>query len=453
MKKFISMILAILILFLFAVSYVIAADDGSETASEPVTPSLITIADGVVKNGTIVEGNNVIARAMGDVVKFGFKAVSDPMIHITFDTPADTAEYPILAIKAQRTGSESSSEVFYNEPGKGAVGGMSKIGKWQDTEDWQWLTFDLSGCGVVGYLRFDVFPDGNLDTTGMIAAVGFFKTLEDVEAFAATDEAKALGSNPGSGSIKDELIKEKESIYSLFDDEQAINTGWWFHKYAEGKQISIGFDSPVWFDRLWYFAYASSTPCPYRLSVLDINDNELYSEELTVAGNVEVVTDLGLKFEPGYYTILFESVEVDDDIIDNIHFVLGSGEIREDDPEIELSTVGANTNDNTKPVPALKLLICEPDENRTPKPTATPKTVTEPPVIPTPVPTEKPADDKTAEPQITDPVNNNGSSDQKSDSDKKGLGAGAIAGIIGGAVVLVAAVSLIIVKAAKKKKN
>ena len=424
---------------------------GTETA--PGAPyGLVTIVDGNVRNGTIAAGNNVKTIGSGDVIKFGFKGDFDPMIHINLNEPADTAEYPILAIKAQQTGSaQLNCEVFYNEPGAGAEGGKSVISQWADTAEWQWLKFDLSDRGNVGYLRFDVFFNGDVKVTGMIAAVAFFKTVEDADAFAAGEQGLKLGTDPGEESIIREIEQEKAANFYLYDEESSISTGWWFHPYAEGKSISVAFDSPVWFSKVWFFAYASQHECPILFTVMDENDDEVFSQELGIIGNDENVVDLGLALPPGYYTIMFESVEVDEELAGNIHFVLGSA--AEGDVEVEFMTIGGNTNNNTQPAPAIRLIICDADPNYTEKPVVTPK-VTE---LPTPVPTSVPLPDETEAPSATGagtPTKAGGdNNDNNGDKDNKNKGkVGLIVGIAAGAVVAAAAVTVAVIAAKKKEK-
>lgn len=426
-----------------------AVSSGSAEAAAP--KSLITVESSQVKNGTITAGNNVKVLGSGDVVKFGFKGESDPMININLGEAVDTAEYPILAIKAQQTGAAKlGGEVFYNEPGSGAVGGKSVKFQWADTSEWQWLKGDLSGCGNVGYLRFDVFDTADVNVTGMIAAVAFFKTADDADAFSASEQGLKLGTDPGPESVLEEIKQEEASYYYLYDKESSISTGWWYAPYAEGKSISAYFESTVWFNKVWFFAYASQNPCPILLTILNDNEDEVFSRELGIVGNDENLVDLGIALPPGYYTIMFDSVEVDEDLLGNIHFVLGSA--GECDVEVELTSFGGNTNDNTQTNPAIRLVVCEPDPNYTEKLAATPKATD----LPTPVPTSVPSPVATEAPTAgatdgagTD-VDHGGNG---SDSVKRGgNNTGLVVGIVVAGVVLVAAIAGILAGLHKKKK-
>ena len=451
MKKITAIILT-LMLVLGLVTVQFAEEAAAPAEGAPAT--LITVENGEVKNGSIAAGNNVKTLNEGDVVKFGFKGDFDPMIVINFNEPVDTAEYPVLAFKVQRTGEDVEGQVFYNEPGSGAVAGKEKTFEWGETQEWQWIKVDLSDCGTVGYIRFDVFNKPNVETTGMIAAFGFFKTEADVDAFADSGAGKALGSDIGTGSVGEEIIKEEKSFYPLYDTKGTISTGWWFHPYAEGKTLSTSFEIPEWFDRIWIFAYASSTPCPVLLTVLDEHDDEVFSEEVTATGNAEFIVELGKALKPGYYTILIESVEVDDDLIDHIHFVLGSAPASED-VDVEFSNNGGNANDNTPEAPAIKLMICEPDPNYTEKPTATPKPTTAPTEIPTPVPTE--AGDEPAvtdAPDVTEGSQQGGKDNNSQGGEKDGkVNTGLIAGIVAGGVVIICVIIAIIAGIKKKTKK
>ena len=448
MKKVLLITLAAL-LTLSALSVFGAA---AEETADGAPRSLITVENGEVKNGTIKEGNNVKTLASGDVVKFGFKKEFDPMIHINLGEAVDTAEYPILAIKAQQSGATKlGGEVFYNEPGAGAVGGKSVKYTWADTAEWQWIKVDLSGCGNVGYLRLDVFDNGDTSVTGMIAALGFFKTAEDADAFAASEQGLKLGTDPGTESVIEEIKQEDASFYYLYDKESTISTGWWYAPYAEGKSISVYFESTVWFNKIWFYAYASQRDCPILLTVLNDSDDEVFSREIGVSGNTDNTIDLGIALAPGYYTIMFESVEVDDDLLDNIHFVLGSA--GEGDVEVDLMSSGGNTNGDTQAAPAIRLIICEPDPNYTEKPVVTPKATELPTPVPTPVPTSVPVPAET-DAAPTAGSDNNGSAnsgdDNKSKTDNKG-NTWLIIGIAAAGAVIIG--SVIAIVAAKKKKR
>jgi hypothetical protein len=402
-------------------------------------PPVMTVENGAVTHGSITAGNNVMTLISGDVVKFGFKGTADPMINIKPDFAVDTAVYPILAIKARRDGQEKDGQVFYNEPGSGAVGGKEVNFSWTESTDWQWLLIDLSGCGIVGYMRFDMFNSANIDTTGMIAAVTFFKTVEDAQAFAATEEWAALGSNPGEGTIAEEIEKDKNAYYPLFDEKEAINTGWWFHPYVADLSIAFEFESPVWFDKIWYFCYAAPYPTPIVVTLSDENGNELFTTQMEVTGNTEYTVSLGARIHPGTYTVTFETVEEFDETVS--HFVLGSGDAL-DDVTVDLVDMnGAKTNGDTKECPAVKLVKCEADPDYTEKPKPTQKP-TEEPKLPTPVPTQAPTEaptptlEPTAEPKA-----------ESGSGPNVGLILGIIAGVVGVAVAVAA-----VVMAKKKKK-
>ena len=409
---------------------------------------IVYVKDGVVQGGEITAGNNVLTMNECDVVKFGFKDGFDPMINIRFATPADTAEYPILAFKVQRTGAGTEGQVFYNEPGQGATGSKVKDFTWGDTEEWQWIKIDYTGCGIIGYLRFDVFGSADVNTVGMIAAFAFFKTEEAADAFANSEAGTALGKDTGTHSIKEEIASDTNMRFYFYDKNGTISTGWWFHPYHEGLSLTASFESPFWFDRVWIYAYCSSNPCPILFTVLDENDNEVYSAEVEFIGNAEKIIELGKAIVPGYYSIVLESVERDEDA-DPVHFVLGSAPVNED-VEIDFSNNGAATNGDTQEAPAIQLLKCEADPDYTEKPTATPKPSAAPTDVPTPVPTQEAATDAPTDVPPETKTAENG--EDKDGSDKtKGPNVGLITGIVAGVVVVACVVIAII--AAKKKKE
>lgn len=242
-----------------------------------------------------------------------------------------------------------------------------------------------------------------------------------------------------------------ETELALFDESEDISTGWWFHPYAEGKYLGASFDSPEWFGGIWVYAYASPVACPILLSVLDENENVLYSQEVQFKGDRAVTFDFEKAFAPGFYTITFESVEANENIISQLHFVLGSAPAS-DTIEVELQSLGGNTNENTQSAPAIKLLLCDPDPDYTAKPTATPKpTVAPTEELPTPVPTDAPTDAAAVETADNDNKDNNNNS---GDQDNKGKNnVGLIVGIAAGAVVIVCVIIAIIVGKKKKKSN
>ena len=185
--------------------------------------------------------------------------------------------------------------------------------------------------------------------------------------------------------------------------------------------------------------------------MLNDSDDEVFSREIGVSGNTDNTVDLGIALAPGYYTIMFESVEVDDDLLDNIHFVLGSAV--EGDVEVDLTSFGGNTNDNTQAAPAIRLIICEPDPNYTEKPVVTPKATELPTPVPTSVPTSVPVPAET-DAAPTAGSDNNGSAnsgdDNKSKTDNKG-NTWLIIGIAAAGAVIIG--SVIAIVAAKKKKR
>lgn len=436
-KRIIALLLSAVMVFCLTFT----ASGAEETENEAQDPSLmVTVSDGVVQNGSITAGNNVRTLNSGDVVKFGFTDTFDPMINIKLNFAVNSDEYPILAIKAMRDGTETGGQVFYNEPGQGAVGGKEKNFTWAEGSDWQWLIVDLSGCGTVGYLRFDVFNTANIETTGMIAAVAFFKTVEEADAFASGEEGTALGTHPGEGSVHEEIQREKEMIYSLFDEAGGVDTGWWFNPYMEGLYISFLFESPVWFDHIWFFYYAAPYPTPINVILTDESGNEVFSTLLSVSGNDEYTVPLGTKMHPGEYIITFETTEADEAVS---HFVLGSGYML-DDMEIEIEEMnGAQTNENTRDVPAIKLFKCEADPDYTEKPKPTQRPTAEanlPTPVPTSVPTEEPTEVPTESP-----------TEGKAENSNSGSNTGLIIGIAAGVLIIAAAVVTVLLL--KKKKN
>ena len=436
MKKILCILLAALLAVSVAVPYCFA-----EEAADGVEPGYLIYVDAeteTVVNATINGSNNIRSLVSGDVVKFAFTGEFDPMMDIRMTDSVDTEVYPILALKVQNSGgTERTGEIFYNEMGKGAVGGMSATFEWEPTTEWQWAILDLTGCGSIGYMRFDVFGEGDVDVTGMIAALAFFKNVDEANAYIAGDAAAALGSHAGDMTIDDQIKAEESRYLPLFDTSSKIDTGWWFHPYSEGKIISAGFESDKWFDSVWFFAYASSNPCPIVFSVLDENEETVFTKEIEVSGNTDNTVKLEKSFAPGFYYITFESVELDEP--ETVHFVLGSAEENED-MFVEFSAFGANTNDSTQAAPAIKLGLCDPDPDYTEKPSPTEKpTPTQAQQLPTPIPTEAPATEAPTEaPAVNDPG-------------KRGANPWLIAGIIAAVAAAAGAVTAAVISQKKKK--
>lgn len=435
MKKSICLFLTVLLVFsaLAAGSFSFA-----EEASSAAPYTLVTIEKGKFKNGIMSAGPDTSASVSGDVMSFRITGELDPQINIELDDPADTSVYPICAIKAKQSGSATlQGEFFYNEQGLGAVAGQEILVDWADTEDWQWVTADLSGCGSVGYIRFDLFNHGTVGCTGEIAALGFFKTAEEAEAFAASEAGQSLGTKHGNGQT-DEPEPEEEYWY-LYDPESELEKGWWITPYEEGKSISVYFESEVWFDGIWFFAYASPVRCPMRFSILDENDNEIYYKQIYATGNNENEIEFEKRFAPGVYTFCFETVELSPAKAANLHFVLGSAD--EGSVETSVAVMLALANEQTKDAPAIRLIKCEPDPDYTERPTATPRpTATESAALPTPIPTPVPP----TQAPVTEVPTEAPKSEESSGSKAW------IFIVVGAAAVIAAGVAVIILK--KKKK-
>ncbi len=451
MKRSVCLILSFFILLsAFCFSF---ADETADVAG------LITITDGKQLNGEIKAGNNVTAVTKGDVFMFAFNGTSDPMIDIRMDAEVDTAEYPVVGIKARRSGTETDGEIFYNGLYGFADGEKSVRFSWNESTDWQWLRIDLSGCGGVGYMRFDVFDTALIDTVGMIAAVGFFRSEEALDSYAKTEEAGSFGTLTGDASVSETIAKEKEAAVALYDTDSQVNPGYWFSPYAEGQSLSFSLEFDKWFDRVWFAYYAAAYKFPVRFSISDGGGETVFTEDVYVLSNSDVTVDLGKRIKPGYYTIVFEAVEPP---AGDLHFVIGSAAHREDGKyELEISSVGTNNVGGENNAPAIRLLTCDPDPEYTGK---TEEPATEAPSV-TAAPTDAPAgptdvpQESAEAPSQTEKNDATAPSGTVAASAVPGAGGGKsnsntglIIGIAASCVVIIAAVVTIIIASVKKKK-
>ena len=171
-------------------------------AADPPSDKSVYFKDGEAKNCTVAEsGSNMKSLISGDVLKLLVLGKSDPNINITLDGNVDTKTYKILAMKVKKEyDGATGGEIFYNEHGKGAEGGKSMTFEYAAGTDYQWIYIDLSSKSVdqVGFIRFDAYQEAPLENTLLtVAGIGFFKSVDDMNAYAASAEGKQLGVNEG----------------------------------------------------------------------------------------------------------------------------------------------------------------------------------------------------------------------------------------------------------------
>lgn len=257
---------------------------------------------------------------------------------------------------------------------------------------------------------------------------------------------------PGENWVCDALRLTEYSIsyrsgeitrYYFYDKKVRVNTGWWLNPLTEGAKIDVTFEVNASFYGFDFYAYGCPYDYPMVLVLMDEDENELWTSDITCKSNASYSVDMGRTFGPGIYILSFIGGDVDK-VAGDKWFVLGSGQINEDIDEYSVTVAGGQTNGDTGNAPYISLII---DPNAaTPVPTEKPteKPTTEPPADATqayaPVPTEAPA----TEVPTTDAP--------KSNETKSGPGAGLIIGIIAGVIVVAATVAGIVIASKKKKK-
>lgn len=226
----------------------------SQAAEPPHSKSMI-FRDGEAKNGTVDKsGNNMKSLVSGDVLKLKILGKSDPNIGITFDENIDTATYKILAMKVKKEyAGVVSGEIFYNVKGSGADPQKSIGFNWAEGTDWQWIYIDLStkSASQVGYIRFDAYGESPVENTLIyVAGIGFFKSVDDMNAFAASPDGQNLGSNEGDKNFPMEVP------FSGND----LNIGIWLNTVPDTSKPGsywIKFNAAAPFDGINFYLFAS----------------------------------------------------------------------------------------------------------------------------------------------------------------------------------------------------
>ena len=405
MKKIVALIMALAMVL--SVSLQAFAEDAPGTApaaysAEGMCSVQLTVKDGAAVGGTLSTNASVQAVLSGDVYKYAYKKELDPQIIIKFDAEIEVAKYPYIVIKAKEASltDETATDLFYNEQGSGATAARRLVSQRTASEDWQWIIYDATEADCdIGYLRFDPRGSGVVGAQGEFAGVFAFDTVEHANAFAESEEGKALGAGGGS----EEIVIEKEPDVTLLYEDKTATTGWWINAPYREATIEIEFQATGWFQGFKMQVYAaSSIETPFALTLYDDYGDEVAYAEVTAKGDSEYFyyfkneDGSALKIQPGYYLLEIDTLpSEDDDLNDKMYIVLGSADAREDlEFEVEINAVGVNTNGNTKEVPAIGLIDCEAGEITTKAPTAEPTA--------TPEVTEAPADEPTEAAEATE---------------------------------------------------
>ena len=239
---------------------------------------------------------------------------------------------------------------------------------------------------------------------------------------------------------------EHKGEYPLSDTSEGhvtadgVAAGYWMHPFTIGDRLEVYFDSPIWMVGFRFFAW-----CPYSDTYLDIEladdkDNVLWTGRAVGYDNAFQEVAFDKSYPPGSYSITFinaENPEYPGGV--NQHFVLGSGQVRDDlDPE-DIEVIGAAAS-NSLGAPEI-ILFEDPDAptpSPTPEPTATPEPTPEPTPTDEPEVTESPSDGTE---DVTEAPDGAASEPEK----KSGCGSFA-----GGGLALTAAAAAIVLIARKK---
>jgi len=444
MKKLIVIFLS-LMMIISMMSVVSFAEDA--ITADGMSPIQITFKGEAVQGGSYSTNKSVENVLSGDVLKYAYSDTADPQIALNFFEEISVEEYPYVVMKVKEdtlTEDNASACGFYNIAGKGATGSQVVRASWELTNEWQWLVFDYTSAVCdIGFIRFDPRDKGVVAGQGEIAGVFAFKTLEQFEAFKATDTAKNLGANEGEKKITIRPTPTLEYLYKKGTD----STGWWNNGPYSESYISFNFESKTWFQGIRMRMYASATPVVALVKLMDDSENVLWEQEVTFKGDgsYDIYMDDAngdmQKFQPGWYIVAFECLPDEEGAG---HLVVGSGALPDDVPEEEaedyviIDNGGFKTNNETKPCPAFAFIVCEAGEIKTPAPATDTPAPTD-----TPVPTDTPA--PTDEPKATDAPK--ATDEPKSDEKKSGCGS-----VIGGMAVLsVIALAGTVVFSKKKK--
>ena len=126
-------------------------------------------------------------------------SASDPYVHFNYESLAedmkglavDTLEYQYLVLRIKATDLWGHTFSLYGYPtsrvqGAGAIG--EKQARIDDTEDWQYITFNLTGSdkSLVAF-RFDYVNATTTEDTVHISDMYFFKTEEEAMSLAGAD--------------------------------------------------------------------------------------------------------------------------------------------------------------------------------------------------------------------------------------------------------------------------
>lgn len=289
----------------------------TQAADPPHSKSMIFKDNQVINGSVAASGNNMKSLVSGDVLKLKILGKGDPNIGIDFVENIDTSTYKILAMKVKKeyAGGGLEGEIFYNVKGQGAVGGKSTKFLWAEGTDWQWIYVDLgaANAGDVGFIRFDPYDDSPVENTMItVAGIGFFKTVDDMNAFAATPDGQNLGSNEGDRDFPVEVP------FSGTD----LNIGIWLNTVSDPSKPGhywIRFNAAAPFYGINFYLYASKNNAKGHWALYKFDT----SVEQTLAGEPVAREDLSLSqdthlqaaFEPmnpGQY-IFYVELEPDQD--------------------------------------------------------------------------------------------------------------------------------------------
>lgn len=221
-----------LILALLLTTFIIP----TSAAEGPSDKSMYFSNDQAVNGVPASSGSNVMTVISGDVLKIKVLGKSDPNFGIELNSNVDTNVYKICALKVKKTHAPATGgEIFYNVKGQGAVGGKSVTFNYAEGTDYQWIYVDLGAknAGDVGFIRFDVYQESPSDLEYLtLAAVGFFKSVDDMNAFAQTDTGKNLGKNEGTKGFPETLSGGLNSPGVWLNDRiDATKPGYYWVKF------------------------------------------------------------------------------------------------------------------------------------------------------------------------------------------------------------------------------
>ncbi len=283
-----------------------------------------------------------------------------------------------------------------------------------------------------------------------IAWLAFFENEADARAYTGKEDtpyciidAASLMIGSGGNNISAERFQDGEAVatptpkvigtgtYPLYDTSENTSTGYWMHPFNIDDILEVTFPIDQWFVGFSFFAWCSENDVFLDIELLNDNGDVVWSGRQVCFSNALQEVSFDKSFPPGYYTIYFICAENPDYPEGaNQHFVLGSGQPREDiADEIEVygflgsSSLGA---------PHITLFTGDADPDyATPEPTEE--------FTPEPVVTEAPTDAPTATPEVTEapteePV--------IATEEPKASGCG---NVIGGGIAVIAAAAVLMV--------